>query len=74
VCFYACNVIPTWLVFSSRQFNEIKEFKEFKENEEAVTSAQTVYLSFRLKRGIGQPNAQYRPGCSRLFGFGCAVM
>jgi hypothetical protein len=44
VCFYACNVIQTWLVFSSRQFKESKKFKEFKEieeAEEAETSAQT---------------------------------
>jgi hypothetical protein len=41
VCVYACNVIQTWLVFSSRQFKVIEEFKEFKENEEAETSAQT---------------------------------
>jgi hypothetical protein len=36
--FYACDIIQTWLIFSSRQFKEIKEFKEFKENEEAATN------------------------------------
>jgi hypothetical protein len=42
--FYACDLIPTCIIFSSRQLKEIKEFKEFKEfkeNEEAETSAQT---------------------------------
>jgi hypothetical protein len=44
VSFYACNVIQTWLIFSSRQFKEIKEFKEFKENEAAETSAQPEHV------------------------------